>query len=345
MRVLGLFALILLQLQLSWAGKPSCPNLGKWIEMKERILVSPGHLERVALSAKEWDVREAIAQQLFEKFDAGTFDRTEIDACLKGKPYAGNFLNNLHQAFYRGSLEKLLSGKSKGFQELALLINQRRQNGRLPFFRITGFLEEKSPAIFEAGYHSGADSIYMDIGRVSKDQWYIHFMHEIVHGLDDLIFPAHEKYIDPKKFALYDSWAKQYSHPDQLSEGQRMQLFEWLGWGLERGLWSEYRASVVSVLLYLDGIHEGLWGRSQRLDEVLALKPRDQALEHFIYQYLDDVSQPKENRLYVDQDKFFGRSLAIFCERFRKEGRLPALGALSAVLEAAGSVGQSPLLE
>ncbi|NUM87918.1 MAG: hypothetical protein HUU37_01825 [Bdellovibrionales bacterium] len=188
-------------------------------------------------------------------------------------------------------MARLRSAKGASLRRFVALVDGRTQGGRTIPFRLTGHSSEAAPADLKGGFHRGSGSIFMDIGRVRPDEWMVIFIHEVAHGLDDLISPASRVYGQTEDVAELAAWAARTETPSDLPHEIREKLDSWLAAGLDRGLWAEYRAWLATFALYEDGARERLWNRVAWMEEISAQRPPELGWNLFLYRFLDDRFQ------------------------------------------------------
>jgi len=269
-----------------------CPELEAWLRLFETPSATwVSTAARSEFQRMEWQARKEASGQLFRQYMRSDFDFDRIEGCLMDHPHQNDFFQTLFAEFYDQSLAKLRESRSPGIQKLMNQIDrQYRLNHQRPLFRLTGHFSQGNPSDRFAGVHRGTGSIYMDLARIPRSEWYVIFIHEIVHHLDGLLIEASREFAitDGLRFEL-EGWAQQ-GRLSQLPMDVRADLDAWLTDGLNRGLWAEYRAWYITYRLYAQMVEEGLIQRIPRMDAVLALKPVEERLESFLLRYLEERS-------------------------------------------------------
>ncbi|MCM2323224.1 MAG: hypothetical protein NDJ90_08170 [Oligoflexia bacterium] len=322
----------LAQAQASSSVSASCEALAPWLAAKAQSLSALSMKERSEASQREFDRRKDAASTLFERFEAGKLDREALDSCLSAVPDRQNFYNTLQAVFFERSVAKLRNAHGPALRAFAALVDARTQGGRTIPFRLTGHTQAEAPVELKGGFHRGSGSIFMDLGRVSPDEWLVIFIHELAHGLDDRLPEAVRAYNAPKDVEEFAEWAVCATEPAFLPAESRAKLDRWLEAGLGRGLFAEYRAWHVTLVLYEEGLREGLWDRIGWMEALISQRPASQTLGRFIYLQLDA-------RFVDPADGIFSRELIqnglkAVRARYREGSALPALGTLGAIVKA-----------
>ncbi len=112
-------------------------------------------------------------------------------------------------------------------------------------------------------------------------------IHELLHSIDARI-PEAARFVDlPKNAMRAAKLAMTHKTPRDLGDTDRAFLETWVRSGLDRGLWSEYRAWVATVEIYGEGLVLGLWGRISWLEDLVARCPLEQDFNTCFYALLD----------------------------------------------------------
>jgi hypothetical protein len=162
-----------------------------------------------------------------------------------------------------------------------------------------------------AGVQRATRSFYLNIEKIPANEWLVVFIHEMLHGLDEDLYEALKIQSQEWRWNLYDSKL----------DSDLAQFLTWIRATLDLGLWGEYRAWYYTLLIYDEGLSEGLWSSIPWIDSAFG-KGRD-ALS--VYQSLDVG--------FVDpEDGFFSNEpVRKMLKQVRTEARRspPPLGYLS----------------
>ncbi|MCM2279533.1 MAG: hypothetical protein NDJ89_15765 [Oligoflexia bacterium] len=323
------------QAQASSSVSASCEALGPWLAAKAQSLSAMSMKERSEAAEREFNLRRDAASKLFERFEAGRLDRSALDSCLSTVPDRQNFYNTLQAVFFQRSLAKLSAARGPALRAFAAMVDARTQGGRTIPFRLTGHTQAQAPVELKGGFHRGSGSIFMDLGRVSPDEWLVIFIHELAHGLDDRLPEAVRAYNAQKDVEDFAEWAVCATEPAFLPAETRAKLDRWLEAGLGRGLFAEYRAWHVTLVLYEEGLREGLWDRIGWMETLLSQRPAQQELGRFIYVQLDTrFTDPADG---IFSHELIQNGLKAVRARYRDGSALPPLGALGEILLKAGN--------
>jgi hypothetical protein len=280
----------------------------------------------------EWQARKEASAQLFRQYMRSDFDFDRIEGCLVGHPHEEDFFQTLFAEFYDQSLARLRESRAPGIQKLMTLIDrQHRLNHQRPLFRLTGHFSQGNPSDRFAGVHRGTGSIYMDLARIPRNEWYVIFIHEMVHHLDGLLIEASRDFAlsDGLRFEM-EGWVRQ-GRLSLLPTDIRADLDAWLIDGLHRGLWAEYRAWYITYRLYGQMVEEGLIQRIPRMDAVLDLKPVEERFESFLMRYLEERSlMPTEG---VFSSPVITQAISEILERQKVSGSDLPLGPLQKLFD------------
>ena len=272
---------------------PQCPELEPWYQERAQGLLNASTVAaRSRAKIREWEVRRDLVRGLYAQYEKGQLDMNRFEACLASDPLKSDFLQTLYSEFYEATLARLRAAKSPGIRRFVDLTDRKyRLNHKRPLFRLTGHFDQESSGSLFAGVHRASGSIYMDLAKIPRDQWYIIFIHEMAHKLDqDLAEAVTEYALSLGLMTELEDWARKSTLADLPAE-VREDLETWLISGLNRGLWAEFRAWYVTFRLYQEGVTEGLWQPIARFDEVLASKPSESSFAKHLYAFLESRAQ------------------------------------------------------
>lgn len=307
------------------------PGLEKWFQVREIIYSNRPWSERKGPFSEEWELRKSAAKEVFQGFLRQEFDSHALENSLSPLPDGENFRKTLHDTFLNSSLAKLGEGRSASFEVLNARIRKEYERGA-PLFSLKGFFNEQSPAPFAAGFHPGSRSIYMDIGRITPDLWWVKFAHEVMHYLDDTLEQARSSSPSAGVKKQIAEVSLRTSDPKQIPEDLRPVFETWIKTRLDLSLWAEFRAWAATYRIYDDGIRERLWGPVGFMEEVRGLKPASEDFHHFLYRFIDDKTTVVHEGLF--EHKLVQNVIAQIRGLYRKNRILPPLGNLGEIVNA-----------
>jgi hypothetical protein len=263
-------------------------------QMQAQEAASP--IERMNLYANSDLLKQKAALGLFKTYLEGRLQEKLAPPCLAklGEPYG--FLTQVQSAFLNQSLRIFKTSKSARIQRLLELLGPRASESGNLIFRLAGDQFAPPPTELKAGFHRGSGSIFMDVTRIHASEWLVILAHELLHDVDMMIPAAVRKYSDVQIAIRLIERAKSTSLPSDLSDDERRMFKDWIQAGMDRGLLAEARAWTITILVYQDGLNEGLWGRIAWLDAVMSERRPNEPWERFSLRFLAARSaQPRES--------------------------------------------------
>jgi len=329
----SILALPVLLFSLSAKAAPDCHEFSPWLLARNalsRLAQSPSETAEAleAATQAESAARVGVSKTIFREYLAGVSFGTRLDDCLAPFDNGGNFLFTLQDIFFSESIVRLRASQSPSIRKFLALLDGKLAAGLAPSFRLTGLqFSPDDPGPWQAGFHRGAGSIYADFRKIPSNEWLLIFTHEMLHGLDDDLAAAMRNYNDPERVARFTALSSTARSLNDLPPAARGDLTGWLEAGLGRGLWAEYRAWVPSLVIYQEGLAEGLWRNVPWVDAVLAQRPASMSFDRFVYLYLDHGSPDPTTGLFAIP--LLQSSLAEFRAEFRTQNKLPEPGNLA----------------
>lgn len=181
-------------------------------------------------------------------------------------------------AFVRQATEEflLLSGGLKA---------QFAQASRENDFGFT-FLQPDDDPYRKASFHRTHRSIYMNIERLTASEWLILFVHEVAHSLDSELVAALPIYNDEAYIKELDAYGKANGKWADMAVSEQQRLEKWLIAGLNRGFLAEYRAWLLTAVIYEEGLQQGVFAPSPWLEELKNSKPAKTSMQTHVLRYL-----------------------------------------------------------
>jgi hypothetical protein len=312
------------------ANDTACPLLAPWFAIKTQMQKDADTVQKRAdFQASEFQVRESIAKQIFKNYQNHSLDLGQLNTCLASEPDKQNFLNTLQSAFYEGSLEALNNSKSPTVQRLLNTLRSQL-NGQAMLFRMINHYESAPDLVYKAGFYRGARSIFMNTDKIPANEWLLIFAHELTHSLDETLWASLDTYSQEEWVKSFADWSKKTHRSQDLPSDIREKLNSWLSAGLDRGLWAEYRAWYVTLVIYMEGRQSGAWGPIGWADKILALRNPGESTAHLTYRYLDArFDNPTEGIFSLP---LISQSLLELRASYRRSEKLPDLGSLQEIV-------------
>jgi len=138
----------------------------------------------------------------------------------------------------------------------------------------------------KASYHRAHRSIFMDINEIKGNQWLTLFVHEVAHSVDSEMFEALSIFNDKKLIEEIQKITQKKKTLSELSENQLISLEKWLTAGLNLGFLAEYRAWLLTYLIYEEGLADGSLQADEWLENLRRNRPQDVPLNVYIFRSL-----------------------------------------------------------
>ena len=125
----------------------------------------------------------------------------------------------------------------------------------------------------KAGFHRSRKSIFMDIGQMTSNEWLMIFVHEVSHSLDSELINSLDIYNNEVLVKYFSELGAKNTALTELSKNDRELLNTWLMAGLNRGFLAEYRAWLLTYLIYDEGLKDGTFAPIDWLENLKNSKP------------------------------------------------------------------------
>jgi hypothetical protein len=136
----------------------------------------------------------------------------------------------------------------------------------------------------------------MDLGSIDKNNFFIILIHELAHGVDDIMRKALVDFGSRATRTQIFEILDKKTNPAELNNLERDLIRGWLIAGLERGLLAEYRAWLFTYLAYQEGLRDGTLHPTEWLDRLHNTKPENTTVEEHIYRSLSqNWSDPQDD--------------------------------------------------
>lgn len=232
-------------------------------------LEKPLHAELISI-AEYNQQRQSAKKAEYDKFKLEWFAFLRKNSNARPK--------SINAAWARSATEEFLI-ESGGLKARLALASQKNQ------FAMT-FTRPVEESHRVAGFHRTRRSIFMDINQMTSNDWLIVFIHEVAHSLDSELVDSLEQYNDFNYIdELIRLGAKNTSF-SELNDSERQKLDSWLMAGLNRGFLSEYRAWLLTYLIYEEGIKDGTLTEVNWLQALKQNKPVEMKTTYYILRYL-----------------------------------------------------------
>jgi hypothetical protein len=277
-------------------------------------------------------IRREASESVFKFYLSGQLDVKSFEESLTNLPERQAFFDDLQSVFYDSSLARLRAVSAEPIRKFFELYDKKvAAIGGHPIFRLTGhYSPESKDPLDKGGFHRASGSIYANFAAITPGEWYIIFIHELLHSLDENLWQAVDSYGSNPHVKDFVAWAGKTKKFRQLSGEQKVLLREWIRAGLDRGLWAEYRAWAATFAIYRAGRVAGTWPRMSWMESLISRTRTERELLQVLYRYLDQRSKdPRQNifSLPLIQD-------AIRAVREEARRKLPPLGYLAPIVTA-----------
>ncbi len=279
------------------------------------------------------DMLAEVVGKVFKIYSSGNLRSGELKSCLNTIPNnRGDFTSALGATFLNRSIKRLQNSRSPLISKFMKAVELEAGDVESLLFSISGhFIPDYEAGPLKAGFHRGSGSLFADIDAIDPNEWLLIIVHELSHRIDHQLRDAIISYNNDALVKSLAELAHQVSDPTQLSSEQQMQLDGWLRSGLDRGLWAEYRAWVLSFILYREGLKENLWGKIPWIENVLSRQQAKENLSHLVYRYLDPRFQNPQAGMFslplIQTELHFIRDHVLRSEK------LPSLGNFNEILK------------
>ncbi len=307
----------------SFAGAQDCALFSEWKQVVTSAETSEdGQVsERAQALQREYEIRVEISRSLFHRFLRNQLHVGFVQSCLEGHPLRTNFMSSMHRQFFFESLNQMSRTKGPILSRLVKHVVNQQTSGSPMLFRLIQ-QSHRDEHEKKAGFHRATGSLYMDIGKIPSDEWFLVFVHELLHAFDADIQAASVTYSQTWRVDLAGS----------SNESSKLEFEAWLRAGLDRGFWAEYRAWYYTIVIYQEGLRDGLWGKIHWVENILESRPPGVALDRHIYDHFDRRFWDPRVGLFLRPE--ISEPLRELRERYRQPGAaLPSRGALQRLLE------------
>ncbi len=145
----------------------------------------------------------------------------------------------------------------------------------------------------KAGFHRTHRSIFIDIQQMNANEWLMTFVHEVAHSLDSELIGALDIYNNEKYIIFLHQLGQKNIKLSELDMRQRQYLDNWLMAGLNRGFLAEYRAWLLTYVIYNEGLKDSTFKNITWLDQLVATKPIAENINsHILKQLSKSWSNP-----------------------------------------------------
>lgn len=246
---------------------------------------------------QEYSVRTEVARNIFKAYLKGEMDLSGASACLEDTGEALDFMNSLRSVFYQESVGTLAKSQNPRVFRYLSLLSLFDSQGAWSLFDLRG-VGRLTPSEAVAGEHRRHQNIFMDFSKIQPTSWWIIFLHETLHRLDNNLYRASYFFSTSENQNRVRQLASQFKSVSQLSEGDAQFLEEWVGWGFERGIVSEYRAWLQTFQIYQQLTSEKVIPRLEWLDNYLA--GRDASAIGFQCELFNDLNKNSLGKFSFD---------------------------------------------
>lgn len=205
----------------------------------------------------EYEVRIAVAKELFSRSMKGEIDLTQVESCLSDTGETLDFMNTLRSVFYQETIGTFSKSINKQVASYVSALQLFDSKGAWTLFDLRG-LSRLTPSEAAAGEHRRHQNIFMDFSKMSHNSWWVIFIHETLHRLDPELVKASYYFSTQDSQTTMAGLAAKFQTLSQLSAADRESVQNWIRWGFQRGLHSEYKAWLATFQLYQILVQEKL---------------------------------------------------------------------------------------
>lgn len=242
------------------------------------------------MQAETWQARNEAAAKVFGLYITGQLSPDALNQCLPDKNERDDFANSVPTVFYDESL-KILESKAARTPNLTRLMRQVRRKlsktnilgFQVLHFRTTDYQTISTTAAYDRSSHF----IFMEIDQIPPNEWLINLVHELAHYIDQRMPQAISIYSNQKTATAFAARAKEISDPALLTREEKIEFDRWLMAALDRGFLGEYRAWVVTLAIYQEGVGAGLWQPIDDLESWLKMRGPGESLAKIVMRRLD----------------------------------------------------------
>jgi len=230
-----------------------CNILGPLKEHKSLQMTLPNKAIRLIeikdIYDQELDLEKRAAKEIFNLYVSGVPNiGLAVERCLDSNELINkqDFLYTLNSTFIDESFKKIKNAQSPRLVLFQQILEKKFKQG-LPVVQVLTPTFVDKNLEFKAGFHRGLGSLVFNIDRIPASEWFIVFIHELLHSLDSELAIDSEKYANSKIPALLSQLEIQGRTP---SSPELAEIEAWFKAGLGRGLFTEYRTWVPTLLIY-----------------------------------------------------------------------------------------------
>lgn len=147
----------------------------------------------------------------------------------------------------------------------------------------------------QASFHRSHKSIFIDNENIEGSEWLILFVHEVAHSLDSEMFDSLSVFNDANTLKKIEKISKEQN---KISDEEAVLLEKWLSAGLDLGFLAEYRAWLLTYLIYEEAVEEGTIRSNDWLEEIRQKRPANIPLNTYIYRTLSPSWRDPSERLF-----------------------------------------------
>ncbi len=144
-------------------------------------------------------------------------------------------------------------------------------------------------------FHRLRRSIFVDLDKLGANEWLMIFVHEVAHSLDSELIDSLSIYNNEALIKYFADLGKKNTQLVDVSKSDRKNLDTWLTAGLNRGFLAEYRAWLLTFLIYEEGLKDGTFLPIDWLENLKKNRPAGLDIRIYILQSLSpDWVDPTE---------------------------------------------------
>ncbi len=217
--------------------------------------------------------KNILANELFKSFIANAHIQPCLDLIdsISDDEARGSLQDTISASFFQGSLDFFSASGAEPLKLLSKLVQEEKSKNnliRLELFNKKTKQDNNIDSVLLGAYDRRNNNIIMNLRNLDVNSWFITFIHEAIHSLDEKLKFSSKILSNPK---LNDDvitliYLQSIGDPQVFLPEDAEQIDLFLDAGLNCGLLAEYRAWLLTLMLYQEGLNKSLWERDIRLE-------------------------------------------------------------------------------
>jgi hypothetical protein len=235
---------------------PNCSVLNPWkssqVSRKSLFGYSPLAGELTTLSKSwedEYDTKIQVSKDIFNHYLSSQINLQDLNTCLSNTDFKTDFIYTLRSVFYQETVRKIATSPNLIVKQYLKKLSLFDESGAWSLFDLRG-LDRLAPNESAAGEHRRHQNVFMDFDKIDPKNWWVIFIHETLHRLDDKLLQGSYEFALTENFQRIKNLSSQHTHLSELSAADKTFVETWIDWGFQRGLKAEYRAWLITFQIY-----------------------------------------------------------------------------------------------